>query len=198
MEDEDLEPPFEPIALRERHDGFTPLRQVAFLDALAESGCVDEACRSVGVSRSAAYALHNRIHAARFRLAWDAALDMGIQRLYGAALSRAINGVARPVFYQGKQVGEKRYYDERLTQFLLRARDPANFARSREQTHDLREDDVAATIYHVLRLDAEAAEEEDYVTMLDKQANQPNRRQRRATTARATKARTTKARARGS
>ncbi len=195
MDDEDLEPPFEPIALRQRHDGFTPLRQVEFLDALAESGCVDEACRSVGVSRSAAYALRNRIHAARFRLAWDAALDMAIQRLYGAALSRAINGVARPIFYQGKQVGERRYYDERLTQFLLRARDPANFARPRELTDDLREDDVGATIYHIRRIDAQAAEWEDVEFML---TNQPNRRQRRATTAHATKARTTKARARGS
>lgn len=38
-----------------------------------------------------------------------------------------VNGVARPVFYQGEQVGERRYYNERLTQFLLRYRDPVRY-----------------------------------------------------------------------
>ena len=43
------------------------------------------------------------------------------------AWSRALNGVARPVFYQGEQVGEYRHYDERLTMFLLRYRRPHRY-----------------------------------------------------------------------
>ena len=37
-------------------------------------------------------------------------------------MERSKNGVARPVFYKGEQVGEWRHYDERLTMFLLRFR----------------------------------------------------------------------------
>ena len=37
-------------------------------------------------------------------------------------MERSRKGVARPVFYKGEQVGEWRYFDERLTMFLLRFR----------------------------------------------------------------------------
>ena len=55
------------------------------------------------------------------------ALDFAITRLEHAALGRALNGVATPVFFQGQQVGERRHYDERLTLFLLRYRAPARY-----------------------------------------------------------------------
>ena len=182
LEDE----PFTPIELRPRHDGYTPDRQVAFLDALAESGCVEAACRSAGVSRSGAYAFRNRYDARRFRCAWDAALDVGIQRLRDCAVSRAINGVARPVYFQGKQVGERRYYDERLTQFLLRTRDPANFARPKARTDNLNHEDIAPRLYHFCRIEAAQAESDEMLKAeLDRQQSErPNRRQRRAQAAR--------------
>ncbi|MBK9588905.1 MAG: hypothetical protein IPO50_10180 [Sphingomonadales bacterium] len=118
---------FEPVPLRARHDGWTPERQVAFIEALAETACVVQAATAVGMSATAAYHLRRRPEAQAFRLAWDAALDFGVRRLEDSALSRAIHGVARPVFFQGQQVGERRYYDERLTQFILRRRDPVRF-----------------------------------------------------------------------
>ena len=136
MENHDDEP-YRPVALRLRHDGMTPLRQTTFLDALAESGCIEEACRSAGVSRGAVYALRKRLDGVPFRRAWDAALAIGIERLGHAALSRAVNGTALPVFYKGKQIGERRFYDERLTLFLLRTRDPVNYGKWRDgQTFD--------------------------------------------------------------
>lgn len=79
---------------------------------------------------------------AGFRLAWDAALDYALNRLEQAAIGRAINGVARPVFYQGEQVGEWREYDERLTMFLLRFRRRARYgAWLDSQPFELRESD---------------------------------------------------------
>ena len=39
--------PFEPVKLRPRHDGWTAERQYRFIQALAETGCVEEACRWV-------------------------------------------------------------------------------------------------------------------------------------------------------
>lgn len=120
-------PNFVPVPVRDRCDGWTAARQVAFIEALSQSGCVTEAARAVGMSERTAYRLRQHVGAATFRMAWDAALDFAIKRLADVALSRAINGVARPIFYNGEQVGERRYFDERLTQFLLRTRDPVRF-----------------------------------------------------------------------
>jgi hypothetical protein len=83
--------------------------------------------RKVGVSRSAAYAFRARCDARSFRGAWEAALDAGLRRLAEATFSRALHGVARPVYYQGEQIGERRYYNERLAMFLLRYRDPYRY-----------------------------------------------------------------------
>jgi hypothetical protein len=112
---------------RPRHDGWTPERQVEFIEALAECACVEEAAARVGMSVQSAYALRRRVDAVSFRIAWDAALDYGVRRLSDAVFSRALKGVARPVFYQGEQVGERRYFDERLAMFILRYRDPKRY-----------------------------------------------------------------------
>ena len=105
-----------------RYDGWTADRQAAFLTALAACGSVRDACKAVGMSNVSAYRLRARPSAIAFRRAWDAALDCAMHRFEEAALSRAINGVPRPIFYQGEQVGEWRDHDERLAMFLLRYR----------------------------------------------------------------------------
>jgi len=113
---------FAPVPVRPRHDGWTIERQIAFLRKLADCGSVSAACKHVGMSRESACKL--RLHAAArdFRDAWDAALDCAYAALEESAMERARNGVARPVFFRGEQVGEWRYHDERLTMFLLRFR----------------------------------------------------------------------------
>lgn len=124
--------PFHPIPLRERHDGWTADRQIAFIDALAATGCVADAARTVGMSVRSAYRLRAHPEAGSFRLAWDNALEVAIQQLEDAVVSRAIKGVAIPHYFQGKKVGEHRRYDERLAQFLLRTRKPAFYGREAE------------------------------------------------------------------
>lgn len=119
---------------RVRHDSWTPECQADFTEALAESGCVEEACGRVGMSGQSAYALRRRIDAVGFRPAWDAALDYAIRRLSDAVFVRALHGVARPIFYRGEQVGERRQYDERLAMFLLRYRDPVRYGAELDDT----------------------------------------------------------------
>ena len=114
-------------ARRPRSDGWTADRQEAFLKVLASCGCVSHACRAVGMSRESAYQLYNRPAASGFRRGWDAALDCSLPLVEDQAWSRAVNGVPRPIFYQGEQVGEYRHYDERLTMFLLRFRRPHRY-----------------------------------------------------------------------
>lgn len=142
-----VDAPHQPVARRPRHDGWTPERQTGFLEALASTACVRAAAAAVGMSAAGAYALRARPEAQAFRLAWDAALDLGVRQLADAALSRAIHGVARPVFFQGEQVGERRHYDERLTQFILRLRDPARFGRWREGREAVQHPDGPALIF---------------------------------------------------
>jgi hypothetical protein len=131
--------PFEPVPVAARSDGWTPEKQTGFIEALGESGCVAAAAVAVGMSRESAYRLRARPDAAPFRQAWEAALDYAYHRLGEAALDRALNGVPVPIFYKGEQVGERRHFDERLTQYLLRVRDPVRHAPHRERRTYFRE-----------------------------------------------------------
>ena len=135
-----------PVELRHRNDGWTPARQIDFLLALSESACVEDACQAVGKSVASVYALRRRIDGSSFRAAWEAALDYSIVRLRDAARSRALNGVGRPVFYKGEQIGERRYYDERLTMFILRLRDPFHFGSWRDRIAFAPEGDDRASL----------------------------------------------------
>lgn len=143
-----------PVPLRYRHDGWVPDRQAEFIEALAECGCVEQAARAVGMSRASAYALRRRPDAQAFRLAWEAALDTAVARLSDAALARAIHGVAVPVFHDGEQVGERRHYDERLTMFLLRYRDPARYGKwlDRVDEHQRQDAPVWILTYRIVRM----------------------------------------------
>lgn len=128
-DDDDASFPFTPVMLRNRADGWTAEKQEDFIHALAETACVEEACRQVKMAPCSAYRLRTRPDAQSFRLAWEAALDVGISRLSEAAISRALYGVPVPHFYKGEQVGEHRRYDERLTMWLLRYRDPVRYGQ---------------------------------------------------------------------
>ena len=115
---------FAPVPVVARQDGWTPERQRAFIEALADSGSVPAAAKAVGMSMEGAYRLRRRADAAAFAQAWDAAFGVMTQRLTDAAFARAIHGVRNPVFFQGELVGERIGYDERLTRFLLERHDP--------------------------------------------------------------------------
>ena len=122
-------PGFEPVKLRYRHDGLTPARQVAVVQAMAASGCVREACAKVGVSAEAVYALRRRPDAQSFRLAMDLALDGAADTVEDGVFSRAIEGVEIPHYYKGELVGTHRRYDERLAMFILRYRKPHRYGK---------------------------------------------------------------------
>lgn len=124
---------FRPVVVRERHDGWTTAKQADFIAALGECGCVTDACAAVGMTTASAYRLKARYDAVDFRLAWDAALDVAIDRIEDGVVARAIHGVAVPHYYQGEQVGEHRRYDERLAMFVLRYRKPYTYGKFRDR-----------------------------------------------------------------
>ena len=60
-----------------RFDGWTPKRQLAFLETLARTRSVSAAAKSVGMSREGAYRLRRRAGAGLFAAAWDRAMGAG-------------------------------------------------------------------------------------------------------------------------
>jgi hypothetical protein len=60
-----------------RRDGWTPERQLRFLDALARTRCVSHAATSAGMSREGAYRFRNRCDGALFAALWDRILAPG-------------------------------------------------------------------------------------------------------------------------
>jgi hypothetical protein len=122
-------PPFTPVPRQyERHDGWTPERQRGFIEALADTGSVEAACKAVDMSQAGAYNLRRQPGAESFRAAWTAALDLGIARVEDVVMDRALNGVEEDVFSYGKHVGTRRRYNDRLLMFILRNRAPERFA----------------------------------------------------------------------
>ena len=99
----------------------------AFLDELAESGAVALAAQRAGLHRSTLYALRQRNK--EFAARWDAALQLGLDRLQDHAVVRATVGEETPVWQGGRQGGTVRRPDSRLLQFLLKAHRPEVYAR---------------------------------------------------------------------
>ncbi len=113
-------PAFEPVPRKPRHDGWTPARQVAFIEALADTGSVSTAAAQVNMAAVGAYQLRRQPGAEGFARAWEAALDMGVLRLKDEAFDRALNGQLVPVIAGGKLLGYRRRRNDRLIMFILR------------------------------------------------------------------------------
>lgn len=102
-----------------RHNEWTRAKMAAFLRELAASQSVSQAAKSVGMGRQSAYKLRNRLAGTPFALAWEVALEAGLQQLAHALMDRALNGEEVPHYYRGELVGTSRRYDNRLAAWLL-------------------------------------------------------------------------------
>lgn len=67
---------------------WTAPKVIAFLDALAESGRVDEAAAAVGMGRQSAYRLRRRLAGTRFDAAFESARRTGIKARMAASIER--------------------------------------------------------------------------------------------------------------
>ncbi|MHA7818546.1 MAG: hypothetical protein ACX930_02740 [Erythrobacter sp.] len=123
-------PTFEPVPIKPRADGWTPQRQRDFIEALADTGSVEAACKHVNMSTVGAYRIRRLPEGASFAKAWDAALDLGVRRLEDVAMERALNGVEEPFYAYGNLVGTRKRYNDRLLMFMLRNRSPERFGNS--------------------------------------------------------------------
>ena len=117
-----------PVLRKPRRDGFTPQRQLEFIRALADTGCVQTAAQAVGMSPKSCYRLRNSPEGVPFAAAWDAALPYAARHLLDLAFDRAIHGSDEPVFdKEGRRVGRRMRQNDRLLMFLLRGFMPERF-----------------------------------------------------------------------
>lgn len=103
---------------RVRHDGWTPVRQRAFLRALGRTGKIERACKLAGISRESARKMRNAYPS--FAAAWDRALAKAEPTLEQIAVDRAVNGVSEPVYHGGEVVGHRTRYSDSLMRDALR------------------------------------------------------------------------------
>ena len=102
------------IPARQRVDGWTPDRQRAFLDFLADGLTVEAACRGVGLTHQSAYALRKRACGAGFSLGWEAAQIHARARLAAVAYSRALDGYTETTTRPDGSVVARHKFDNRL------------------------------------------------------------------------------------
>jgi hypothetical protein len=114
---------FTPVPVKPRHDGWTAERQKWFILRLALSGCVSAAARGVGMTRRSAYRLLDRPGAESFGAAWGKALGWGQDRTLDKSLERALLGEMVPIVRDGRVVGERHRFDNRLAMAVLNALD---------------------------------------------------------------------------
>ena len=115
---------FTPVpALRRRSDGWTPVQQSRFIQALSVMGSVAQAAKAVGMSRKSAYALRDRPGAESFAHSWDVAIDFGRQRQFDHAMERAVNGVTTIRVMRGGSVSVNGGADMGILRSALRSGD---------------------------------------------------------------------------
>jgi hypothetical protein len=118
-----MDKPEPPRATRPpRPDNWNKVKMAGFLRELAATHSVAAAAKSVGMSRQSAYRLRARLKGEPFDIAWETAFQHGYDALAQAALERALHGVEVPHFHKVELVHVSRKFDERLTVFLLAAR----------------------------------------------------------------------------
>jgi len=113
-----------------------------FLEKYKECAHVGNATKAIGIERTTVYAWAEKDK--EFAEAWDKIRRIEVpQMLEDEAKRRAVDGVARPVFQQGRQVGIIQEYSDVLLIFLLKGLRPDKY-RERFDQHVSGEITIAA------------------------------------------------------
>jgi len=118
-------PPFLPVPLRTRRDGWTPARQARFIAALVRTACVRKAAQAIGLTRESAYRLRRHPRAGSFRAAWDTAVSGKQQPRWkftpAEARDLAVDGPFRIALHRGSpRTIWRKPDDSRLLSFVTR------------------------------------------------------------------------------
>lgn len=96
-----------------------------FLETLRDTANVSAAARAASVNRRTVYSW--RDENPDFAADWDEALEEATDALEAEARRRALDGVAKAVFYQGEECGTVQEYSDTLMTLLLKAHRPDKY-----------------------------------------------------------------------
>lgn len=107
---------------------FTPSKQEIFLKIFKECNSIKQAAKAVQISTTAVYkAKDNDVN---FRAALEEAERDILSNLEAEAYRRAVTGVKKAVYHQGRLIGYEIQYSDRLLEMMLRARDRERYCQS--------------------------------------------------------------------
>ncbi|MGK6353673.1 hypothetical protein ACMGDH_00435 [Sphingomonas sp. DT-207] len=121
-----------PVRRRPRLDGWTEEKQRRFIETLADTGLVNVAARTVGMSRASAYQLRRSPHGAAFARAWDAARHHAGGLIEDLTFERAIEGTEQEVLNaEGDVIATRLVHDNGLLKWLLSHLKPERYGGAR-------------------------------------------------------------------
>lgn len=103
----------------------TPALLKVFLETFRKTGIVSRACKAAGICPSTISRLRNTNP--HFAEVYDLCRKEAVDMLEEEARRRAFEGVEKPVFYKGTEVGVVREYSDKLLEFLLTYNHPEKF-----------------------------------------------------------------------
>ena len=101
------------------------LKKRAFIAAYAECGTITRAAEIAGIDRKTHYDWVKED--SDYVKACEAAYEQAGERLEQEARRRAVDGVEKPVFYQGQKCGVVNEYSDTLLIFLLKGAKPERY-----------------------------------------------------------------------
>jgi hypothetical protein len=124
-------------------------RSAGFIDVLRTTANISRAARESGLSSSTVY--RRRATNISFATLWDAALAEALDAVEEVVIDRVRNGVIKPVFYGGKEIGAVRQYSDQLAMFVLKSKRPEIYNRPTTP-----QDAVQVDYDHMTEAEAEA------------------------------------------
>ena len=103
------------------------VRRTCFIELLRRTANVSRAAREAGLVSSTVY--RQRAKSKSFAADWDNAVAEALDALEESVMERVRDGVSRPIFYGGEQVGTVRQYSDQLAMFVLKSKRPEIYNR---------------------------------------------------------------------
>jgi transposase len=104
---------------------FTDRARATFIETLAETCNVSEAARRAGIARRTVYEWKDADP--EFAADWLDAEETAADKLELEARRRAVEGVDKPITFQGAVTGTYKEYSDKMLEILLKAHRPDKF-----------------------------------------------------------------------
>ncbi len=98
-----------------------------FLEALARRGIIQDALEASGVTRDAVK--HRRAKEAKFAAACEQAIETSNDKIRAVNWKLGVEGISKPIYRRGIQVGEELAWDMSAMQYTMRDRGLGGFGR---------------------------------------------------------------------